>query len=738
MTRLSSIVILCGWTALLLAGGRPVVAANDYFKIIVVDDQTGRGVPMVELKTLGGVAYYTDSNGIAAFSEPGLMNREVFFRINSHGYEFSGKFFDEIGTKLRVVRGGSALIKIKRLNIAERLYRITGEGIYRDSVLVGHSAPIKQPLLNGNVMGQDTVIVTPYRGKLYWFWGDTIGPADFNGAAAGATSELPGNGGLDPSLGVDLTYFVNEAGFARAMCPLPGEGLVWIEGLMPVRDEQGRERLLATYVRPRKTAETSEKGLAMFNDERQVFEPLIRFPGPADHRSAHPFRARINGEEYFYYYPYLRVKADLKHIADPTAWESFTCLRAGGSFEKSSSRLDRGGDGQLRYGWKTGTSATGFDELWALISTRNIKPEEAAFRLLNVETGAPIKVGLGSVFWNAYRRRWILLAQENVGGVWFAEADTPVGPWAYGRKIVSHDRYTFYNLTQHPFFDQDGGRLIYFEGTYTDAFSGSPEKTPRYDYNQMMYRLRLDDARLALPAPVYRVGGKDGITRYAMREAIETGHLWNQIEELPFFAASPDRPHEGLIPIFAARGTNRARLQRAMPHEGAQPLFFALPAVEPVSATAAGEWQCKLKEADGAELPFRLTMKQDGAQVSGSVDQGAITRGTFRAGNLELEVKTEDGAYRLTARVEQQHLQGEWQRLDSLRKGSWEAARAITPVSSAVVPLYEYRRTGGARMYSTKLARKGWTRVTEPLCRVWRNPARQLILDRGVTAVATN
>ena len=26
--------------------------------------------------------------------------------------------------------------------------------------------------------------------------------------------------------------------------------------------------------------------------------------------------------------------------------------------------------------------------------------------------------------------------------------------------------YTFYNPTQHPFFDQDKGRQIYFEGTY--------------------------------------------------------------------------------------------------------------------------------------------------------------------------------------------------------------------------------------------------------------------------------
>jgi hypothetical protein len=70
-------------------------------------------------------------------------------------------------------------------------------------------------------------------------------------------------------------------------------------------------------------------------------------------------------------------------------------------------------------------------------------------------------------------------------------------------KVASHTKYSFYNPKQHPMFDQDGGRLIYFEGTYTHTFSSGPETaTPRYDYNQLMYRLDLSDPRLALPRPV--------------------------------------------------------------------------------------------------------------------------------------------------------------------------------------------------------------------------------------------
>src|SRR5690348_4605953 len=40
--------------------------ASHYFAIQVVDDQTGRGVPLVDLQTTSDVSYYTDSNGLIA------------------------------------------------------------------------------------------------------------------------------------------------------------------------------------------------------------------------------------------------------------------------------------------------------------------------------------------------------------------------------------------------------------------------------------------------------------------------------------------------------------------------------------------------------------------------------------------------------------------------------------------------------------------------------------------------
>ena len=92
-----------------------------------------------------------------------------------------------------------------------------------------------------------------------------------------------------------------------------------------------------------------------------------------------------------------------------------------------------------------------------------------------------------------------------LGEIWYAEADTPLGPWVYARKVVTHDKYSFYNPKQHPMFDKDGGRIIFFEGTYTTTFSGNPDPTPRYDYNQVMYQLDLSDPRLALPVAIYHL-----------------------------------------------------------------------------------------------------------------------------------------------------------------------------------------------------------------------------------------
>lgn len=139
-----------------------------YFVIRVVDEQTGRGVPLVELKLPNEVKYWTDSAGVAALDEPSLRGREVFLAVRSHGYEYPQETDFGRGVTLTIEPGKVREVRVRRTMIAERLYRLTGEGIYRDSVMARLRAAAKEPLLNAEVLGQDTVSAAVYRGRIFW------------------------------------------------------------------------------------------------------------------------------------------------------------------------------------------------------------------------------------------------------------------------------------------------------------------------------------------------------------------------------------------------------------------------------------------------------------------------------------------------------------------------------------------------------------------------------------------
>lgn len=543
----------------------PCVAAEPYFVIRVVDEATGRGVPLVELKTVNEIRLVTDSNGIVAFHEPGLMDRDVFFHVSSHGYEFPKDGFGFAGKSLKTTPGGKATLKLRRINVAERLYRITGGGIYRDSLLAGEAVPFRMPSLNADVLGSDSVLNAVHRGRIYWFWGDTNRPGYplGNFHAPGATSELPDGERFDPDLGIELNYFTGADGFAKETAKMPGSGPTWIEALVSWKEPAG-ERMFAAYGKVKPPLTIYERGLAEWDDELKSFRQVAVFPPDAPLvPTGHTFLRTTNGVEHVYFaapYPLLRVRATSEELRDPSRYESYSCLKSGSRL--SHPELDRDGTGRARYSWKRDAPLVGPEEQRKLVTGGTLKAEEALLRLADRDTGKPVSAHRGSVYWNDYRKRWVMIAVQSLGTsvlgeVWYSEADTPEGPWAYAVKVVTHDRYSFYNPKQHPMFDRREGRIIYFEGTYTRTFSGNPEATPRYDYNQLLYRLDLTDARLALPA-AFAISDDGRPRRLGEADLATERSVWGDVAFLAL-----DRPGAATTPVFAdelAPGKFRLRL----------------------------------------------------------------------------------------------------------------------------------------------------------------------------------
>ncbi len=162
---------LIAFVFLLFVGIAPALlrGAERPFAIRVIDEQTRRGLPLVELTTVSHNRFITDSAGYASVDDPALLGKQVYLEVRSPGYVFAKDGFGFPGQSIELKPGGEAELRIRRINIAERLYRITGEGIYRDSVILGKPVPIRAPLLNGGVVGQDSAQVAVYQGKVRWF-----------------------------------------------------------------------------------------------------------------------------------------------------------------------------------------------------------------------------------------------------------------------------------------------------------------------------------------------------------------------------------------------------------------------------------------------------------------------------------------------------------------------------------------------------------------------------------------
>lgn len=428
---------------------------------IEVTDEEGWPVPLVELRTVHQVRLVTDNAGIIAFDLPELMNREVWFDVIGHGYEVPADGFGYRGVRLTPRPNETLRVVVHRTLAARRLGRLTGAGRLAESRRLGPAADDPET----GILGCDSVQNAVYRGKLYWFWGDTTLPHYPLGIfhTTGATTELRPRNVDKPPISVQYEVFRDAAGRPRGVAPMPGEGPTWITALVSLRDRDGRERMGCTYAKIRPPLDAYLWGLAVWDDDRGQFEPVrILWEQSADDSRPPPplpkghavFWTDDAGHDWVLFgdpFPTLRCPAAFEAWQDPSQWETL--------------------------------EPPAF--LWDADHQNKVVPHS------------------GAVAWHPWRNRWVAIFMERFGNpsvfgeLWYAEANRPTGPWSRAVKIVTHDNYTFYNPAIHPEWTPEGAPSLFFEATYTRQFADHAPATPRYDYNQMLYRLDLDDPRLA-------------------------------------------------------------------------------------------------------------------------------------------------------------------------------------------------------------------------------------------------
>lgn len=221
-----------------------------------------------------------------------------------------------------------------------------------------------------------------------------------------------------------------------------------------------------------------------------------------------------------YFAPPLRVNARAESLLDPKSYEVFSAFG-----EARGSTLLRSDAETLDYAFRADARATNPDSVAkaGLPAAQSLEGH-----LADLLTGAAIRAADGAQTFSSARQRYVRIFQQlggissNAGEIWYAEADTPLGPWVYAQKIVTHDRYSFYAPWLHPAFEQTDARFLYFEGSYTTALAGSGvTPTPRYERNQVLYRLDLEEPRLLAPVAVYDVS-EDGLGRFVTRPELPT------------------------------------------------------------------------------------------------------------------------------------------------------------------------------------------------------------------------
>ncbi len=507
-------------------------SSNPYFGIRIVDRETHEGVPLVQLRTSNYVVNYTDSQGYVAFLESGMMNRDVWFSIMTDGYTFSeGRVCQpstfhpcDSGMKLHTTPGKIVTLYVDRTQLAERVFRLTGQGLYRDSLLLNVPAPIDDASTDTNLItGQDTLMPIKYKGLNYWFFGDTV-------CASDAREEGCNGHGLHTVAAVSNDQF-NQAPLLQYLT-MNIEGIQWPKPVTPIGDLKmntwtgapfvidvgtPHEIMYAFYFKPYSLSDNpspDKTGLVKWNDEKQEFELLTEWPVHNDlewMKNGHQVTsfAPLDGNDGYIYISgsFVLTRVPKNKITDFSAWEAYTPLLSGSNMNHPI--MDPKG-----WGWKKGAPVFQQSDETTLISKGIMSASQARMQVVDSVTNQPIIVDSGVVHWNAYLKKYILLFGN--AQLYIAMSDNMMGPWNKAVKIVQHDasRSQCYNSTQIAALSDATERYVYIACTYTAMWTNDapPSDTPnvwstclfgqnahlncapvvpRYEYNNLIYRLDL-------------------------------------------------------------------------------------------------------------------------------------------------------------------------------------------------------------------------------------------------------
>ena len=492
--------------------------------ITVVDAADGRGVPLVSLTTVNQLVFTTDSNGVAFIDALELVDVTAFISISADGYEYPADGFGNRGKDVTLTLGAhaSASFAVNRTQHSQRLYRLTGAGLYSDSLRVGLALPPhvsrQQALLNAGVLGQDSVLSTVYKGRVRYFWGDTNRAAYplGNFFSTGATSCVPGTptGGCSGPWPLALEYITakNDSrgdGFDVApMAKFPPTAFpTWLSGLF-VRGGGTNATMHAVFIKPDHSMKTTRWGIATWNDTGSVFEEAAQWRLGAFDSSldgSQGVRGPMGDFNYLFNPPaVVRISADIR--TDVTdlykSYAGFTPLAPGSNMSAALPAVERGAGGELVWGWKAGTPPILEADEDKLINLGLIKESEARCRIFDAD-GKRLYLTRGMAVWNPWRRRFIQISTANGakaagigsadGEQYFAEAHQITGPWENATLVATHgsSKYSCYNPVLLPYMDEEEGRVVYHSCTFTHSFSGAKAVVPKYDYNNLVFRLDL-------------------------------------------------------------------------------------------------------------------------------------------------------------------------------------------------------------------------------------------------------